>query len=75
MAVPVVLSVEVVQDFDFRIGVDVGGEFWGEDFGKDSVDFFSEWSSAHVLEQHFLFAGSSFAVGHGYFVDGLCDYE
>jgi hypothetical protein len=31
---PVVLSIEVVEDFNFGVGIDVGGELRREDFGE-----------------------------------------
>jgi len=67
---PVVLCVEVVEDFDFWVGVDVGCEVRGEDLGQQFVDSGHEGTAVHVLDEPFGLAGCSFAVLHGEFVDG-----
>lgn len=68
--VPVVLCIEVVEDFDFWVGVDVGCEFGGEDLGEKFVDALGKGAAVHVLKQHFGLPGTAFAVFHGDLVDG-----
>ena len=62
---PVVLGIEVVEDLDFGVGVNVGGEFGRENLGENFVDPFGKSLSSHVLEEHFGFTGGSLAVFHG----------
>jgi len=58
------LGIEVVDDFDFRIGIDVGGECGGEDTGEKFVDSLDEWSSVDVFKKDFALTGGSLSVIH-----------
>ncbi len=58
------MGIEVVDDFDFGVGVDVGGEGWGEDTGEEFVDSLDEGSSVDVFEEDLGLTGGSLSVIH-----------
>jgi hypothetical protein len=69
LGLPIVLSVKVVDDFDFGVGVDVGSQLRGEDFGDEVVNLGHQWASAHVLEQEFRLSWGALTMFHGELVD------
>ena len=60
----IVLGVQVVMDFDFRIAIKLGFLVHWEDVLDDVDDSLHKWASVHVIDEHLGFSGSSNPVCH-----------
>lgn len=66
----IVLGIEIVIDFDFGVGVDVGEFLVWEEGLEGFHGLFNKWSMGHVGEEHFGFVGVTDFMGHFDLLDG-----